>query len=133
MREKRKTDLTERRHYLGGSDARIIIGKNEKALVRLGREKRAETRPEDLSTNSLALVTEDLTGQWYKCNTGSHQEFPTSGKAPAVDCRQLLWPGGGTGDADCQSSRLLALTKPNPGATAVLINKFNSSRLECLL
>jgi hypothetical protein len=31
-----------RRHFIGGSDARIILGKDEKALLRLWREKRGE-------------------------------------------------------------------------------------------
>ena len=36
----------ERRHFIGGSDARIIMGKNEAALLRLLREKRGEVAPE---------------------------------------------------------------------------------------
>ena len=32
----------DRRHFIGGSDARIIMGKDEKALLRLWREKRGE-------------------------------------------------------------------------------------------
>ena len=31
-----------RRNFIGGSDARIIMGKDEKALHRLWREKRGE-------------------------------------------------------------------------------------------
>ena len=33
---------TGRRHFIGGSDARIIMGEDEAALVRLWREKRGE-------------------------------------------------------------------------------------------
>jgi predicted phage-related endonuclease len=33
----------DRRHFIGGSDARIIMGKDEKALLRLWKEKRGET------------------------------------------------------------------------------------------
>ena len=40
-----------RRQYIGGSDARIIMGNDEAALQRLWREKRGETEPEDLSGN----------------------------------------------------------------------------------
>ena len=40
-----------RRHFIGGSDARIIMGANEDALIRLWREKRGEVEPEDLSAN----------------------------------------------------------------------------------
>lgn len=38
-----------RRYFIGGSDARIIIGDDEAALMRLWREKRGEAEPEDLS------------------------------------------------------------------------------------
>ena len=63
-----------RHHFIGGSDARIIMGQDEKALVRLWQEKRGEVGPEDLSTNlivQLGLVTEDLNRQWYERNTGN--------------------------------------------------------------
>ncbi len=39
--------LTGRRYFIGGSDARIIMGGDEAALLRLWREKRGETEPED--------------------------------------------------------------------------------------
>ena len=41
----------KRRAFIGGSDARIIMGADEKALQRLWREKRGEAEPEDLSGN----------------------------------------------------------------------------------
>jgi predicted phage-related endonuclease len=41
----------ERRHFIGGSDARIIMGKDEAALLRLWKEKRGEVAPEDLSNS----------------------------------------------------------------------------------
>jgi predicted phage-related endonuclease len=62
-----------RRTFIGGSDARIIIGNNERALVRLWREKRGEVEPEDLSGNllvQLGAATEDLNRRWYETNTG---------------------------------------------------------------
>jgi predicted phage-related endonuclease len=64
---------TERRAFIGGSDARIIMGSDETALHRLWREKRGEAEPEDLSGNlivQLGCVTEDLNRQWYERNTG---------------------------------------------------------------
>ena len=67
-------DQRDRRGFIGGSDARIIMGQDEKALVRLWQEKRGEVGPEDLSTNlivQLGLVTEDLNRQWYVRNTGN--------------------------------------------------------------
>jgi YqaJ-like viral recombinase domain len=64
----------DRRRFIGGSDARVIMGQDEKALIRLWEEKRGEASPEDLSGNllvQLGLVTEDLNRHWYECNTGS--------------------------------------------------------------
>ena len=63
----------DRRAFIGGSDARIIMGEDEAALVRLWREKRGEVEPEDLSGNlivQLGTVTEDLNRRWYERNTG---------------------------------------------------------------
>jgi predicted phage-related endonuclease len=62
-----------RRSFLGGSDARIIMGRDEAALLRLWREKRGEVEPEDLSGNlivQLGLATEELNRRWYEANTG---------------------------------------------------------------
>ena len=64
---------TPRRYFVGGSDARIIMGGDEEALVRLWREKRGEVEPKDLSGNlivQLGAVTEDLNRRWYQANTG---------------------------------------------------------------
>jgi predicted phage-related endonuclease len=61
------------RSYVGGSDARIIVGHDEEALLRLWREKRGEIEPQDLSGNlivQLGVVTEDLNRRWYEANTG---------------------------------------------------------------
>jgi predicted phage-related endonuclease len=69
----RKLRLLDRRQFIGGSDARIIMGLDEAALLRLWCEKRGETEPEDLSGNlivQLGLVTEDLNRAWYQRNTG---------------------------------------------------------------
>src|ERR1700730_10407067 len=62
-----------RRSFIGGSDARIIMGSDEAGLVRLWREERGEVEPEDLSGNlivQLGTVTEDLNRRWYERNTG---------------------------------------------------------------
>ena len=62
-----------RRSFVGGSDARIIMGGDESALIRLWREKRGEIEPADLSGNllvQLGLATEDLNRRWYEANTG---------------------------------------------------------------
>jgi predicted phage-related endonuclease len=65
--------LANRQTFIGGSDARIIMGDDEAALLRLWREKRGEIEPEDLSGNlivQLGLATEDLNRRWYQVNTG---------------------------------------------------------------
>ena len=62
-----------RRRFVGGSDARIIMGTDEEALIRLWREKRGEIEPEDLSGNlivQLGLATEELNRRWYEANSG---------------------------------------------------------------
>ena len=64
-----------RRFFIGGSDARIIMGRDEAALLRLWREKRGEAEPEDLSSNlvvQLGAATEELNRTWYERNTGRH-------------------------------------------------------------
>jgi putative phage-type endonuclease len=69
----RLADSISRRTFIGGSDARVIMGDDEAALIRLWREKRGEAGPEDLSGNlivQLGKVTEDLNRTWYERNTG---------------------------------------------------------------
>ena len=67
-----------RRSFIGGSDARIIMGDDEAALFRLWREKRGEVEPEDLSANlivQLGVVTEALNRRWYEAQhrPGAHR------------------------------------------------------------
>jgi predicted phage-related endonuclease len=69
----REIQQSERRQFIGGSDARIIMGKDEKALLQLWREKRDEAAPPDLSgvlAVQLGIVTEDLNRRWYEFNSG---------------------------------------------------------------
>src|SRR5436190_10485834 len=73
MQVRMLADSRHRRSFIGGSDARIIMGGYEAALVRLWREKRGEVEPEDLSGNlivQLGTVTEQLNRRWYERNTG---------------------------------------------------------------
>jgi predicted phage-related endonuclease len=68
-----RLNLAERRAFVGGSDARIIMGDDEAALLRLWKEKRGELEPEDLSGDllvQLGTVTEPLNRHWYEKNTG---------------------------------------------------------------
>ena len=63
----------DRRSFIGGSDARIIMGDDEAVLLRLWREKRGEIEPEDLSGDllvQLGTVTEQLNRHWFEKNTG---------------------------------------------------------------
>jgi len=63
----------DRRTFVGGSDARVVMGSDEADLIRLWREKRGEVEPEDLNDNlivQLGRVTEDLNRRWYDRNTG---------------------------------------------------------------
>ena len=56
-------------NFIGGSDARVIMGKDEKALLRLWQEKRGEVASLDLSgvlIVQLGMVTEDLNRRWYE-------------------------------------------------------------------
>jgi predicted phage-related endonuclease len=63
----------DRRLFIGGSDARIIMSSDEAALIRLWREKRGEAEPADLSGHlvaQLGVATEALNRTWYERNTG---------------------------------------------------------------
>ena len=65
--------MTDRRRFVGGSDARIIMGSDEEALIRLWREKRGEAEPQDFSNSlivQMGVVTEPLNRAWYERNTG---------------------------------------------------------------
>jgi predicted phage-related endonuclease len=68
-----KRSADDRRYFIGGSDARIIMGTDDAALLRLWREKRGEIEPQDLSGNlvvQLGRATEELNRRWYEANTG---------------------------------------------------------------
>src|SRR5260370_12579294 len=70
---KKQPHKPDRMNFIGGSDARIIMGKDEKALLRLWQEKRGEEAAPDLSgvlIVQLGLVTEDLNRRWYELNSG---------------------------------------------------------------
>src|SRR3954447_13959870 len=63
----------DRRAFIGGSDARIIMGNDQEDLTRLWREKRGELAPQDLSRNlivQLGTVTEELNRTWYQHASG---------------------------------------------------------------
>src|SRR5258708_37172177 len=63
----------DRHAFIGGADARIIMGSDDNALGRLWGEKRGEVEPEDLSGSlivQLGTVTEGLNRCWFERNTG---------------------------------------------------------------
>jgi predicted phage-related endonuclease len=65
--------LIDRRNFIGGSDARVIMGDDHDKLVRLWREKRGEIAPQDLSQElivQLGTITEDLNRTWFERNSG---------------------------------------------------------------
>ena len=73
----RTPNYADRRSFIGGSDARVIMGADEAALLRLWQEKRGEIESEDLSGNlvvQLGSVTEALNRNWYERNTGQTVE-----------------------------------------------------------
>lgn len=66
-------NASDRKTFIGGSDARTIMGDNEGRLVRLWQEKRGELEPEDLSADlivQLGSITEELNRTWYERSTG---------------------------------------------------------------
>jgi predicted phage-related endonuclease len=68
-----KSARESRRSFIGGSDARIVMGDNEEALLRLWREKRGEAEPPDYSDNlmvQLGVATEPLNRRWFEKSTG---------------------------------------------------------------
>src|ERR1700691_931442 len=83
-----KNSAMERRRFVAGSDARSIMGEDERALVRLWGEKRGEVEPEDLSGNlvvQLGVVTEDLNRHWYEaCSAEQVIDVQRRVRHPAV-------------------------------------------------
>jgi predicted phage-related endonuclease len=62
-------DSASRRSFIGGSDARVIMGSDEAALTRLWREKRGEAEAPDYSDNlivQLGVATEALNRRWFE-------------------------------------------------------------------
>jgi predicted phage-related endonuclease len=65
--------VANRRAFIGGSDARIIMSQDEADLIRLWREKRGEVGPNDFTQNlivQLGKVTEELNRGWYELSSG---------------------------------------------------------------
>jgi YqaJ-like viral recombinase domain len=122
-----------RRTFIGGSDARVIMGDDEAALLRLWRQKRGEVEPEDLSGNltvQLGVVTEPLNRLWYERNTGQ----------AVTDVQRRIrhpvnrWMGATLDTASTLpvllASRARALPQAHTGAATVLANELDARSLE---
>ena len=66
-RELRSIGRPDRRYFIGGSDARIIMGDDEPASPRLWRDMRAEVERTDLL---FGVATKDTSRHWYEAITG---------------------------------------------------------------
>src|SRR3954447_24075197 len=69
--------IQSRRHFVGGSDARTIMGDDAGALLRLWQEKRGDVKPADLSGDlivQLGTATEPLNRAWYERQSGNAVE-----------------------------------------------------------
>ena len=90
-----------RRYFIGGSDARIIMGDDEAALLRLWREKRGELEPEDLSGNLIVQLGAGHRGSQSALVRGQyragHHGCPAAGTASGfeVDGGHPRRPGRG--------------------------------------
>jgi predicted phage-related endonuclease len=83
---------SDRRHSIGGSDARIIMGTDEAALLHLWREKRGKAEPQDYSGNlivQLGLATEPLNRRWYEKTTGQViKDVQSWIRHPVIRCKR---------------------------------------------
>ena len=81
-----RSSKLDRCSYIGGSDARTVMGHDEAALLRLWQEKRGEIDPEDLSTNlavQLGLATEELNRRWFERETWTAARKCSEIRAPS--------------------------------------------------
>ena len=67
--------LDARHRGIGGSDANVILSGDKERIVRLWREKRGESPPEDLSDRLSVMLgswTEAFNRQWFEKVSGKH-------------------------------------------------------------
>lgn len=68
-----RSDVSERRNFVGASDANVIMGGDPEKIHRLWSDKVGATDPEDLSDNLLVqmgIYTEPLNLYWLEKQTG---------------------------------------------------------------
>ena len=68
---KRIADSVSRRSFVGGSDARVIMGQDEKALIRLWQEKRGEVGLAQITKTSACEYSLPL-GRKRRALTATH-------------------------------------------------------------
>src|SRR5260370_6791084 len=96
---KKQPHKPDRMNFIGGSDARIIMGKDEKELLRLWREKRGEAAaldPSGVLIVQLGVVTQDLNRRWYEINS-SHPISDIQRPAIHPTISLIAAPPGGMG------------------------------------
>jgi predicted phage-related endonuclease len=80
----------ERRSFIGGSDANIILSGDRDRILRLWREKRGEAEPEDLSASMAVMLgcwTEPFNRQWYERLSGER----VSSGGQSFTCARYDW------------------------------------------
>jgi predicted phage-related endonuclease len=80
----------QRRSFIGGSDANVILSGHVEKILRLWREKRGEAEPEDLSSAlpvMLGCWTEAFNRQWFEQLSG--ERVTRAGEA--LTCARHAW------------------------------------------
>ena len=89
--------LDDRRSFIGGSDANVILSGDSERILRLWREKRGEVEPEDLSSSlpvMLGCWTETFNRQWFEKLSGERvREVGQSLTCPKYDWRRCTLDG----------------------------------------
>ena len=76
---------SQRRDFIGGSDARINMGGDEGALLRLWREKRGKVEPQDLSGNLIVRLLRPSTSNGTGTNAHPGPEGPPLNRGRAAE------------------------------------------------
>lgn len=112
------TQLDRRRMGVGGSDATVLLSANGEAILRLWREKRGESLPEDLS-DSLAVMlgcwTEPFNRQWFERLTGQEVVLVEEEQVCAENAWRRCSPDGvlPDGSAIWEAKHTNAFAKPD--------------------
>jgi len=83
-------DVDERRRYIGGSDANVLLSGDAEKIQRLWREKRGEIGPGDLSGSLPVMLgqwTEQFNRQWFERVSG----FRVIAAGAILTCPRYPW------------------------------------------